>query len=76
MVKRVDSEHGGINVLINNAGINLGPCLFKKEAREVVAKLKKDAAVQEEMLAEKQGEANNVLQMITDTMRNANTQYD
>merc|ERR1711915_627084 len=36
MVKRVDSEHGGIKVLINNAGINLGPCLFKKEAREVV----------------------------------------
>merc|ERR1711915_210217 len=34
MVKRVDFEHGGINVLINNAGINLGPCLFKKEARE------------------------------------------
>eukprot|EP00090_Calanus_glacialis_P009483 TRINITY_DN17857_c0_g1_i1.p1 TRINITY_DN17857_c0_g1~~TRINITY_DN17857_c0_g1_i1.p1 ORF type:complete len:1541 (-),score=379.52 TRINITY_DN17857_c0_g1_i1:129-4454(-) len=45
-----------------------------KEAREVVAKLKKDAAVQEEILAEKQGEANNALQMITDTMRNANTQ--
>ena len=45
-----------------------------KEAREVVAKLKKEAAVQEKVLAEKQGEANQALQMITDTMKNANTQ--
>ena len=45
-----------------------------KEAREVVAKLKKEAAVQEKILAEKQGEANQALQMITDTMKNANTQ--
>ena len=45
-----------------------------KEAREIVAKLKKEAAVQEEVLAEKQGEANQALQMITDTMKNANTQ--
>ena len=35
-MKRVDFEHGGISVLINNAGVNLGPCLFKKESREVV----------------------------------------
>ena len=45
-----------------------------KEAREIVAKLKKEAAVQEKILAEKQGEANQALQMITDTMKNANTQ--
>ena len=45
-----------------------------KEAREVVAKLKKEAAAQEVILAEKQGEANQALQMITDTMKNANTQ--
>ena len=44
------------------------------EAREVVAKLKSEAGVQEKRLAEKQGEANNALQMITDTMKNANTQ--
>ena len=45
-----------------------------QEAREVVAKLKKEAAAQEKVLAEKQGEANQALQMITDTMKNANTQ--
>ena len=44
------------------------------EAREVVKKLKGEAAIQEKELAEKQHEANEALQMITDTMRNANTQ--
>ena len=44
------------------------------EAREVVKKLKAEAAVQEKELAEKQHEANEALQMITDTMRNANMQ--
>ena len=44
------------------------------EAREVVKKLKGEAAIQEKELAEKQHEANEDLQMITDTMRNANTQ--
>ena len=44
------------------------------EAREVVKKLKGEAAIQEKELAEKQHEANEALQMITDTMRNANLQ--
>ena len=44
------------------------------EAREIVKKLKAEAAVQEKELAEKQHEANEALQMITDTMRNANSQ--
>lgn len=44
------------------------------EARDVVHKLKAEAAVQEKELAEKQAEANEALQMITDTMKNANTQ--
>ena len=44
------------------------------EAREVVKKLKGEAAIQEKELAEKQHEANEALQMITDTMRNANIQ--
>lgn len=44
------------------------------DAREVVAKLKQEAAVKEGELAEKQSAANDALQMITDTMRNANTQ--
>ncbi|XP_068082912.1 cytoplasmic dynein 2 heavy chain 1 [Anabrus simplex] len=43
------------------------------EAREIVAKLKCEAAQQEEQLAEKQGKANAALQMITETMRSANT---
>lgn len=37
-------------------------------------KLKSDANVQEELLAEKQAAANNALEMITETMRSANTQ--
>ncbi|KAK3929891.1 Cytoplasmic dynein 2 heavy chain 1 [Frankliniella fusca] len=44
------------------------------EAKQVVAKLKSDANYQEELLAEKQAAANNALEMITDTMRSANTQ--
>lgn len=44
------------------------------EAKQVVAKLKSDANKQEELLAEKQAAANNALEMITETMRNANTQ--
>ncbi len=44
------------------------------EAHEVVHKLKAEAAEQEKALAEKQNEANEALQMITDTMRNANVQ--
>ncbi len=44
------------------------------EARDVVRTLKSEAASQEETLAEKQHEANEALQMITDTMRNANLQ--
>ena len=44
------------------------------EAKEVVRKLKSEAAVQEKELAEKQHEANEALQMITDTMKNANKQ--
>jgi len=34
IVPQVEAELGPINILINNAGINLGPCLFKKEPRE------------------------------------------
>ena len=45
-----------------------------KEAKEVVKKLKGEAAQQEIQLAEKQQEANDALQMITDTMKNANLQ--
>lgn len=37
-------------------------------------KLKSDAAVQEETLAEKQSEANKALEMITITMKSANMQ--
>jgi dynein heavy chain 2 len=44
------------------------------DAREVVSKLKKEAATKEKELAEKQAAANDALQMITDTMKNANTQ--
>ncbi len=44
------------------------------EARDVVRQLKSEAAEQEAQLAEKQQEANEALQMITDTMRNANLQ--
>ncbi|KAJ9599677.1 hypothetical protein L9F63_026473 [Diploptera punctata] len=43
------------------------------EARQVVDALKSQAAVQEQKLAEKQEKANSALQMITETMRNANT---
>ncbi|XP_076054654.1 dynein cytoplasmic heavy chain beethoven [Oratosquilla oratoria] len=42
------------------------------EAREVVSKLKVDAAEQEKVLAEKQGEANKALDLITKTMDSAN----
>ena len=45
-----------------------------KEAKEVVKKLKGEAAQQEKQLAEKQQDANDALQMITDTMKNANLQ--
>ena len=44
------------------------------EAKEVVKRLKSEAAQQETQLAEKQSEANDALQMITDTMKNANQQ--
>ena len=44
------------------------------EAKEVVSELKKKAAVQEKKLGEKQGEANKALELITETMRNANDQ--
>ena len=44
------------------------------EAKEVVKRLKSEAAEQEKQLAEKQSEANDALQMITDTMKNANQQ--
>jgi dynein heavy chain 2 len=44
------------------------------EARDVVTKLKKEAAIQEKELDQKQAEANDALQMITDTMKDANTQ--
>ncbi|PSN45379.1 Cytoplasmic dynein 2 heavy chain 1 [Blattella germanica] len=43
------------------------------EARQVVDALKSQAAIQEQKLAEKQEKANAALQMITETMRNANT---
>ena len=46
------------------------------DAREVVTTLKREAAIKEKELAEKQGAANDALQMITDTMKNANTQKD
>jgi len=46
------------------------------EARDVVRRLKAEAAKQEKELAEKQHEANEALQAITDTMRNANLQKD
>jgi dynein heavy chain 2 len=39
-----------------------------------VSNLKKEAAIKEKELAEKQEAANNALQMITDTMKNANSQ--
>lgn len=44
------------------------------EAREVVSQLKAEAAEKEAVLAEKQEEANRALQLITDTMKNANDQ--
>ncbi|XP_034239710.1 cytoplasmic dynein 2 heavy chain 1 [Thrips palmi] len=44
------------------------------EAKQLVDKLKSDANIQEELLAEKQAAANNALEMITETMRSANTQ--
>lgn len=43
-------------------------------AREVVNHLKAEAATKEAVLAEKQEEANRALQLITDTMKNANDQ--
>ena len=43
------------------------------EAQEVVDALKSQAAVQEQQLAEKQDKANSALQMITETMRDANS---
>ncbi|KAK7078013.1 hypothetical protein SK128_012525 [Halocaridina rubra] len=45
-----------------------------KEARKVVSELKSEAAKKEKILNEKQGEANKALQLITDTMKNANDQ--
>ncbi|XP_068211563.1 cytoplasmic dynein 2 heavy chain 1 [Palaemon carinicauda] len=45
-----------------------------KDARKVVSKLKAEAAGQEKILGEKQEEANRALQLITDTMKNANAQ--
>lgn len=44
------------------------------EARSVVAELKLNAAEQQEKLAEKQNKANAALDMISNTMENANTQ--
>lgn len=44
------------------------------EAQEVVSKLKAEATEQEVRLAEKQEEANRALQLITNTMKNANDQ--
>ena len=44
------------------------------EARDVVGRLKAEAATKEVVLAEKQEEANRALQLITDTMKNANDQ--
>lgn len=43
------------------------------EARNVVSELKKKAAEQQEKLAEKQAKANTALDMISNTMNNANT---
>nr|CAD7594423.1 unnamed protein product [Timema genevievae] len=43
------------------------------EARQVVDSLKSEAANQEQRLAEKQAKANSALQMITETMRSANS---
>ena len=45
-----------------------------KDAREEVNRLKVEAGKKEAVLAEKQGEANKALQLITDTMKNANDQ--
>lgn len=44
------------------------------EARQIVDDLKLKAAEQQEKLAEKQSKANSALDMISNTMRNANTQ--
>lgn len=44
------------------------------EARQVVSELKAVAAEKETVLAEKQSEANRALELITDTMKNANAQ--
>ncbi|XP_069942834.1 cytoplasmic dynein 2 heavy chain 1 isoform X1 [Cherax quadricarinatus] len=44
------------------------------EARKVVSELKAEAAEKEAVLAEKQSEANHALELITDTMKNANAQ--
>ncbi|XP_018025771.1 cytoplasmic dynein 2 heavy chain 1, partial [Hyalella azteca] len=45
-----------------------------REAQLLVDELKKEASVQEKELAEKQAEANKALQLISDTMSNANAQ--
>lgn len=55
--------------MIFKAGVNK-----LTEAKKVVQALKSEAAVQEQKLAEKQQKANLSLQMITETMKNANTQ--
>lgn len=44
------------------------------ETKEVVARLKEDAAQQESKLAEKQSKANAALELITKTMQNASSQ--
>ncbi|KAI5737300.1 hypothetical protein M8J76_012015 [Diaphorina citri] len=46
------------------------------EAKNVVDSLKKEAAEQESKLAEKQSKATSALEMITQTMKHANTQKD
>ena len=44
------------------------------ETKEIVARLKEDAAEQESKLAEKQSKANAALELITKTMQNASSQ--
>lgn len=46
------------------------------DAKNVVAELKVKASEQQEELAEKQGKANTALDMISNTMKNANTRKE